>query len=91
MSASSKRYMGRVAKIGCVLSAYLGQGFVPAELHHLREGQGMSERASDFLVIPLCPEYHRGPNGLHGNKSIMRIAKLEELDLLALTIEALNP
>ena len=91
MSAAEKRYKNKVASLGCILSAYLGQGYVPAEIHHIREGQGMFERASDFLIIPLCPEYHRGPNGLHGNKSIMRIAKLEELDLLALTIEALNP
>jgi len=31
------------------------------------------------------------PNGLHGDRTLMRIAKLEELDLLARTIEALNP
>lgn len=50
----------------------------------------MSQRASDFLTVPLCPDCHTGPNGLHGNRSLMRIKKLEELDLLAMTIEALS-
>jgi len=30
-------------------------------------------------------------NGLHGDRSLLRIAKQTELTLLALTIEALNP
>lgn len=50
----------------------------------------MSQRASDWLTVPLCQECHTGPNGLHGNRSLLRIRKLEELDLLAMTIEALN-
>lgn len=41
------------------------------------------------MTIPLCPPCHTGPNGIHGNKSLMRIQKLDELDLLARTIEAL--
>ena len=49
----------------------------------------MGERASHFLTIPLCPDCHTGPNGIHGNKSYMRIRKLDELDMLATTIEAL--
>ena len=49
----------------------------------------MSQRASNFLTIPLCPGCHRGPSGIHGDRSLMRIQKLDELDLLALTIEAL--
>jgi hypothetical protein len=91
MSAASKRYMGRVAKIGCVLCAKLGAGPTKASVHHLREGQGKGERASDFLTIALCYDCHQGPNGFHGNRSLLRIAKVDELDLLALTIEALNP
>lgn len=57
------------------------------ELHHPREGQGMAQRASDWLVIPLCPDCHRGAFGIHGNKNMMKIKKLTEMDLLAQTIE----
>ena len=82
--------MGRVADLGCIVCKLLFSRFEPAEVHHIREGQGMAQRASNWLIVPLCPDCHRGYQGLHGDRSLMRIAKLEELDLLALTIEALN-
>lgn len=50
----------------------------------------MSQRASNFLTVPLCPDCHTGPNGIHGNKSLMRVQKIDELDMLALTIERLT-
>ena len=91
MSAASKRYMNRVAKVPCVLCAALGIDGVPANVHHVREGQGTGQRASDWLTVSLCRTCHQSPIGLHGDRSLMKLAKLEELDLLALTIEALNP
>lgn len=90
MSVKSKRHMSRVADLGCMLCLLLEQGKTPAEVHHLREGQGGGQRASDFLTIPLCPDCHRGPHGLHGDRALLRIAKVNELDLLALTLEALE-
>lgn len=78
------RHMARVAALDCVLC-----GSAPCEVHHLREGQGMAQRSSNFLTVALCPDCHRGPSGVHGDRSLMRIQKLEELDLLALTLEAL--
>lgn len=84
MSNASKRHMGKVAQLPCCVCGAHG-----VHVHHIREGQGMSQRASDFLTVPLCPDCHTGPNGIHGNKSLMRIKKLEELDLLAITIERL--
>lgn len=85
MSNESKRHMGKVAQLPCCVCGAHG-----VHVHHVREGQGMAQRASDWLTVPLCPDCHTGPNGLHGNKSLMRIQKLEELDLLARTIEALH-
>ncbi|WP_024328863.1 MULTISPECIES: hypothetical protein [unclassified Thioalkalivibrio] len=87
MSKPSREYMGRVSEVPCVLCECLGMPGVPAEVHHLREGQGASQRASDYLTAALCPECHRGPMGVHGDRALLRMAKLEELDLLALTIE----
>ena len=54
----------------------------------IREGQGKSQRASNFLTLPLCPSCHTGPQGVHGDKTMMRIMKTDELGLLADTIEA---
>lgn len=92
MSAASKRHMGRVAGLGCILCRHIGHGETPAEVHHIRDGQGAAQRASDFLTVPLCPEHHRGSSGLHGLgvRGFERRYKLCELDLLALTIEALE-
>ena len=89
-SAASKRYMAKVAKVDCVLCTALGKPGIPASVHHVREGQGMAQRAANWLSVALCWNCHQGPNGLHGDRTLMRIAKLEELDLLAMTIAALN-
>lgn len=86
----SKKYMGRVAELGCSLCQVIGYGPTPAEVHHLREGVGMAQRNSDFLTIPLCPEHHRGANGVHGDRSALKNARQDEMSLLAWTIEALN-
>lgn len=84
MTKAEKAHMDRVASLPCACCGAHG-----VHVHHLREGQGMSQRASNWLTIPLCPDCHTGPNGIHGNRSLMRIQKIEEIDLLARTIEAL--
>ena len=83
--------MSRVAELGCILCAEVGRPGVPAELHHIRAGQGAAQRAQDWLTVPLCPECHRGPRGVHGDRQRLHQAKLDEIDLLALTIRSLNP
>jgi hypothetical protein len=49
----------------------------------------MGQRASHWLTVPLCVPDHTGPQGIHGDRSAMRLRKLTELDLLAGTIERL--
>lgn len=83
-SKKEKKWMDRVAELPCACCGEHG-----VQLHHIREGLGMAQRASNFLVIPLCPPCHTGPSGVHGDRSMMRIKKLTELDMLASTIEAL--
>lgn len=88
-SAAEKRYHDAIAAMPCVLCTYLDQRQEsPTNVHHVREGQGMGQRASHWLVVAVCKDCHQGPNGIHGDRSLLRIAKLEELDLLALTFEA---
>ena len=87
----ASNYLGRVKQLDCVLCAALNMPQESVtEAHHLRSGHGMSDRASDYLVIALCVDCHRGPNGFHGTKTLMKLAKMTELDLLAETIKALN-
>lgn len=87
----AKDWKARVAGLQCVLCEHCG---VEQEgrtyLHHCRMGQGLSERASDFLVIALCWEHHQGNGGVHmlGPTGLHLRFKLDELDLLAMTIQA---
>lgn len=82
---AEKQYMDKIASLPCACCGASG-----VHVHHLREGQGMSQRASNWLTIPLCPECHTGSFGIHGNRNRMRLQKIEEIDLLARTIEALH-
>ena len=82
MTKAEKAWLDLVASLPCATC-----GLMPVEVHHTREGQGGAQRASHFLTIPLCPDCHRGPLGIHGDKTMMRILKKTELDLLAETIE----
>lgn len=47
--------------------------------HHINQGQ-------HFTTIALCYECHQGTNGWHGNKSMWRIRKLDELAALNITL-----
>ena len=72
----------------CVLCEAMGQAQAsPTQVHHIRDGQGMSQRASHWLCVPLCVDCHTGPMGIHGDRSLMKIARVSEMDLLAMTIE----
>ena len=93
MSAKGKRHMERVASLPCVLCDYLGLGKrYGVQVHHIREGQGAAQRADDMLTVAVCPDCHLGPNGIHGlgRKGFYTRYKLDELDLLAMTLEALE-
>ena len=83
-------WMAKVARVGCVLCAKTGVGYVATAVHHLRDGQGAGQRAQDFLTIALCYEHHQGSGGYHrlGPQGFYQRYKLDELDCLSLTIEA---
>lgn len=89
-TAAEKRHLDRVARSGCDLCRHLGLGETPAEIHHPRFSEGMSQRASHFLAIGLCPEHHRGESGIHGLgvREFERRYKVSEPVLLAITLES---
>ena len=65
-TVAEKKHMSRVAELGCAVCRRMGYPGTPSELHHPRAGMGLGRRASNWEVIPLCPEHHRGATGLHG-------------------------
>ena len=90
MTKDLKKYLSQVADIGCILCRHLDYGPTPAHLHHPRNAAGGGEKASDWLVVPLCPEHHTGDSGLHGlgTKGFYTRYKMTEWNLVAMTIEA---
>lgn len=77
--------MGRVSSLSCACCGKSG----PSAVHHVREGQGIAQRAAHWLTIPLCHECHQSPKGVHGDQSLMRLYEVSELDMLATTIQKL--
>lgn len=85
MSRALQQHKATVAALGCILCLHcLAIEGTPAELHHPRHGTGMGQRASDWDVIPLCPEHHRGNSGIHGlgTKGFVKRWGVTEADLL---------
>lgn len=78
---AEKAHYSRLADFGCILCHHLELGASPAEIHHIRRFGGKRDNAP---VIPLCPEHHRGNNGVHGlgHRGFERIYRVSEHDLL---------
>ena len=78
------QHMSRVAELPCATCGVYG-----VHVHHIREGQGKGQRAHDMLTIPLCPDCHTGKHGVHGDKTMLRITKKSEHELLGDTLREL--
>ncbi len=92
-TAAEKHHLETVAGMGCIVCSRAGNPGVPAEIHHIRAGQGTGQRASDYLVIPLCHDHHRtgGPGvAIHAGQRQWEALYGSELDLLAETIGRLR-
>lgn len=98
MKVAEAAYLGKLVRLGCILcrqyADVLGESYDAPDpslqrtvIHHPREGQGMAQRAQNWLAMPLCVEDHTGSHGIHGDKLRLKALKLDEMDLLALTTE----
>lgn len=81
---NGKEWLDVVAGHGCILCRVVYGEYVPAAVHHIRDGAGMAQRAPDFLTLPLCPECHQGRHGIHGDRQRFKLAGHDELSLLAI-------
>lgn len=75
ISPAESAHMGKVKESGC---AVCGAGGV-VEAHHTKQG-------NHFTTIGLCDACHRGPMGIHGDKTMWRIHKMDENDALNETL-----
>jgi hypothetical protein len=85
-TASEKRYLGRVAAMGCIVCRHChGMPDTPAQVHHVRLNHGWG-RSGHTMTIPLCLEHHTGKTGVHsmGREEFERMHGYSEIDLLAI-------
>ena len=60
----AQRHMALVASSGCVIgNRRLAQCSGKVEVDHVAEGSSLR---SDYAVVGLCEEHHRGGSGFHG-------------------------
>jgi hypothetical protein len=51
----------------------------PSEAHHIRQGD-------HFTAVALSQAAHAGPHGIHGDQSLWRMVKMDELAALNVTL-----
>jgi len=93
LTKDQKKYLSKVADLGCIICYRLGYAGTPSEIHHVRGlGLGMGVRSSHYDTLPLCPEHHRGNTGYHGmgRKAFERQYKVTEHELLKQVKEMLD-
>lgn len=78
LNNKERLHLARVKELPCSLC----DAPPPSEAHHLRQG-------SQHTCVALCADCHRGVNGWHQTKAYWRIKKMDELDVLEITIRRL--
>lgn len=79
LSALERRRLAKVKALPCSVCDAPG----PSEAHHIKQGL-------QYICVALCQSCHRDPIlGLHGQKRMWAIRKMDELDALDVTIRRL--
>ena len=80
LTAAERQHLGRIKAMPCGVCGASG----PSDAHHI-------EQHRQYLCIPLCKDCHQGShNGIHGNRRIWAVKKLDELSVLNNTIKELT-
>lgn len=97
MKKAEAEYLGKLVRLGCIVCRQIYDAYEAPDpslqmtvIHHVREGQGGAQRAQNWLTMPLCEYHHTGNGGVHKNGNKIPALKLDEMDLLSLTIEAFH-
>ena len=91
LTKAERDHTGRVRALGCYLCRLRGYGPTEAQIHHIRYGNGMGQRSSHFLTVPICEKHHANysPDGWHGMRKEWKLAGVDEMDALADTLKRL--
>ena len=78
-TASERLHIARIKAMSCVIC----DASAPSECHEINQGQW-------FTSMPLCADCHRGSlNGIHGQRRLWNVYKMDELSALNETIRRL--
>lgn len=78
ITKSEGAHMDRVKRSRCAVCNE-GSDDTYVEAHHTKQG-------NHYTTIGLCEHCHRGPMGIHGDKTMWRIHKMDENDALNETL-----
>ena len=77
IKAHESAHIAKVKALPCSVCDEPG----PCDAHHVKQGQ-------HFTVVALCKSCHQGAlMGLHGQRRMWMIKKMDEVDALAVTLE----
>lgn len=79
MTRAERAHVERVAQLSCVVCDAPG----PSEVHEPEQGLW-------FASMPLCAPCHRGSDGWHGTRLRWKLRRVNELQAINKTHEALN-
>jgi len=78
-TAGERLHIAKIKLMPCIIC----QAQAPSECHEINQGQW-------FTSMPLCADCHRGSlNGIHGQRRLWNVKKLDELSALNETIRRL--
>lgn len=77
-TAAERKHLERVKSVACSIC----DAPPPSAAHHIKQGQ-------HFTAVALCWSCHQGRAGWHGTKALWRIAKMDEIDALNVTLARL--
>lgn len=79
-TARERQHIERIKAMACVVCDAPG----PSDCHEIRQGHW-------FTSLPLCRDCHMGSkNGIHGQKAIWNVMKMDELGALGIVIERIT-
>lgn len=79
LTAAERRHLQRVKSLPCSVC----NAPPPSSAHHVRQH-------SQYICVALCHDCHQGAfNGIHGQRRMWAVKKMDELDALNVTIRRL--
>ena len=78
-TAKERNHLAKIKEMKCGVCGAAG----PSDAHHIVQHE-------HYLCIPLCKDCHQGScNGIHGEKRIWNVYKVDELSVLNETLREL--